>query len=660
MGRWGGGKEHKLFFFNLLTAFLGNHTEWLSALSPSWYRQRRLQQHKLNANDDLALTSRTVIISKDKMAARRLVFLLAAFLPAACLPTDDEIPFQATATSASPRGFSQSLPSHSMAREESLRRTLNRRGNSGRSSSVRRSKATPMRDQIPEDLIKGGFGDAQNGEDADSSHLSLEERQLRTANLPILQGSGSRKSSAATTTTVIPANTVAHFSSFQPDGRSGTTAEPRPGSSGSLASLNLMHTLRRSDSTDHSHTSGDSQMHSRWGSLVSGFWSHRRASSTDDSDITMHSEEGPAGKQRPRRTGSTQGSGKLARMVRQAKCPYADGELYEEDLVGDESQSLRASQKAGEAPHSPPKDIGQLQGQAIPPRKKGSEPSFKLSVDENDGIIDVDVPMPGFLSPNIGSVSTSPSTAGAGSLTGLDPTASPRQHAPVCPLSNVESESPINVGGWLEHYHEDFALQAIRPYQGMEEDIKNAMKQEVIPTMQGMGSSSNDGSDDSWIDQCTTLIADTETFSVRRLRLQRRVKPGSHATTSDIEMEEQFTTEPIFDMDGTLIDAVERIIAQSQPPSKPHSPTPSVTGDRPPLMRSISHPEITSEIPRSDCQKMVVGALEQVVRSVAIEREKESDGERGRQASVGGTHATESTLREGVRKWLREVEYMSA
>lgn len=54
VGKWAGGKDEGFFFFNLLTGFLGNHTEWLQALGPSWYRRRHYQQQRANKDDDIS------------------------------------------------------------------------------------------------------------------------------------------------------------------------------------------------------------------------------------------------------------------------------------------------------------------------------------------------------------------------------------------------------------------------------------------------------------------------------------------------------------------------------------------------------------------------------------------------------------------------------
>ncbi|KAJ5414008.1 hypothetical protein N7509_000635 [Penicillium cosmopolitanum] len=104
-----GDKESNFFFLVLLTAFLGNHTEWLNALGPDWYRRRHNQQQKAQQDSEPILTHRTVVICPDKMTARRLIFLLSAFFPSK--QRIDPLPSPLRpGTSASMRAVSQSPP----------------------------------------------------------------------------------------------------------------------------------------------------------------------------------------------------------------------------------------------------------------------------------------------------------------------------------------------------------------------------------------------------------------------------------------------------------------------------------------------------------------------------------------------------------------------
>jgi hypothetical protein len=128
LGRWAGRREENSFFFKLLTAFLGNHTEWLNLLGPKWHRKRHREQQKSSAGEDLTIPNRTIIVSPDKMAARRLIFLLSAFLPANTATLYDGTSPMRPSTSASLRAYSQSPPTNMPpSRKQSLRRQINRR-----------------------------------------------------------------------------------------------------------------------------------------------------------------------------------------------------------------------------------------------------------------------------------------------------------------------------------------------------------------------------------------------------------------------------------------------------------------------------------------------------------------------------------------------------
>ena len=125
-------------------------------------------------------------------------------------------------------------------------------------------------------------------------------------------------------------------------------------------------------------------------------------------------------------------------------------------------------------------------------------------------------------------------------------------------------------------------------------------------------------------------------------------------------IEERFIEEPIISMDETLIQAVERIIAQSGQVSKESSvcssrSTSRKSGNRD---RSNSDAKLSAagdhklEVPRNECKKMVLGALEEIVKEVEESRKDGASDDSDR------LERTESFLREGVRSWLINVETM--
>jgi hypothetical protein len=433
VSKWAGGKEEGFFFYNLLTAFLGTHTEWLQALGPAWYRRRHYQQQRAGKDEDSNLVARTVVVAHDKIAARRLIFLLSAFLS----PNQQQLlPYTRTyrpSTANSFGGYSQSPPSYMPSREESLRRKVNRRHRSVHSRTI----SFPQ--QVKEE---------QERKNPDT---------LKTANLPIPgSDSSTRKSSAATTTTVTPVTTMPHFSTRR--SVRGTGPVPRPGSSGSLAADDLIRSLKRGDS----NASSDSN-YSRWGSMASwgtrGFWK----SSTVVTDTSV--EGAP--------------KSKLTEMVEEAQ--------------RHEVSPATLTYSAPEQPAKPP----------VP-----YESPVKTSVND-DGVIDIDVPLPDFLTSSFGSVISSPCSSGY--LSGLGPGLEGFEHYTRC------EDSPLNVGGWLPRYHPDFTLQAIPPQERLEEEIKASMRAEPTPAHDLHGES-------QWVDVSSALIADTTSFTIKRIRYRRHVK----------------------------------------------------------------------------------------------------------------------------------------
>jgi len=151
--------------------------------------------------------------------ARRLIFLLSAFLP-----TNQQLPsarLHRPSTSTSFGGYSQSPPSYAVPilREESLRRRINKRANVAKGSHSR-TMSFP----------------AQTGHGPEIHHHDRrisDAASLKTANLPI-PGSDIEHERAALL--YFDRNSYYHNASLldTPSGQS-TGPAPRPGSSGSLA-----------------------------------------------------------------------------------------------------------------------------------------------------------------------------------------------------------------------------------------------------------------------------------------------------------------------------------------------------------------------------------------------------------------------------------------
>lgn len=670
VAKWAGTKEQGFFFFNLLTAFLATHTEWLQALSPLWYRRRRYQQQKAKSEEDTSLPSRTIIIAKDKMAARRLIFLLSAFLPAnQQLPT---VRAQRPATSASVAAFGHSPPSYIVPinKEESLRRKINRRqGPRGashtRSFSIQSQATTRSATGIPAQL----------------AHLSMEssnhERRssdfIKPAHLPIAGSDlNTRKSSAATANTVVPDSAVAHFSTMH---RSGTARGARPGSSGSVAADDLKRTLTRGDSTGHaSHGSTDSRQSSRWGSVISGLWSARRRESTSTSsqshDISSYRNSLHMS---PTKAMASERD-KLSEMVREAQLlDTPTSQTFNEDTT----------------PLQPPDTPRRLDGKQFDPQSRTPDPlgayesPVKTSINNDDGVIDVDVQFPEYLTSFETAVS-SPSSSGYLSTPGLG---SGLDGFEQFSRLAIDGDAPLNVAGWLKRFHPDFTLQAIPPQKGLLDEVRESLAAEPTPSVHP-SSVSGEWPAEHWVDVSTAVIADTTNFTIKRYRYRRLVRPrlpidrtaasyltpyGSYLMTPALSPYEQpikdkIEEEDLVTFDEALIDAVERVIAHSSDVSKGSSNASSRSASKRRGRRDSEVSEIApeqmipacqpnfQEVPRAECKTVVLSALSDIVQEVAEQRERENE-DSAQTVPYEITRERESTLRGAVRTWLESVEH---
>ncbi|KAF2492072.1 hypothetical protein BU16DRAFT_419428, partial [Lophium mytilinum] len=700
-GRWGvwreearllekmaGGRDQDFFFFKLLTAFLGNHTEWLNILGPKWYRRRHREQQRSTAGNDLTISSRTVIISDSKMVSRRLIFLLAAFMPSSSHALSDEMASLRPSTSASFRAYSQSPPSNMpVSRQQSLRRTINRRG---------KQSYTNMRQQ-PTGAKGNSLSTLESADDKPELHLPPAEslrprhsrqpsaRSIRTSLvIPSMSDSTNTTASSAATTSTVTSDAalpVAHFTVPRTPSYD-TGAENRPGSSDSLASTNLMQTLQRSTSGHVSSPSTDSQSASRWGSLISFWGGPRRSSSTDQSDILQSTDDGlgitGVGYKKSTPLSPRKQMNALEQMVHELQSGVR--------LDGDEIEIFDSSvgNTADSSPEQRPIGSSGVQPSAardIPERPRAYDSPLKLSVNEKDGIIDVDIPLPEF-----GSPLQSPILAGYNSNSSLE--GSSFGQSSFFSVAHRETEQPVNVAGWLSQFHPDFALQSVKPYANLKEDLKRAMSAEPTPTSSAATPTIEQGPVKRWVEVCSALVADTSTFTVKRIRLRREVQilptpaqapatpgfnssqrsqygnPYSQSTAlppSPMErrIQEEFIEEPVSDFDGVFVDAVERVLAQSGQPSRNDSASSSRSSSRRGRRdrRSGSDAAPGLEIPRGECRQLVFSALEQVVKSVTAERAAPGLGfPREWTTRSGGKMSAESTLKDGIRRWLSEVE----
>ncbi|PSN62236.1 hypothetical protein BS50DRAFT_503527 [Corynespora cassiicola Philippines] len=691
LGRWAGRREENFFFFNLLTAFLGNHTEWLNLLGPKWHRKRHREQQKSNAGENLIISNRTVIVSPDKMAARRLIFLLAAFLPSNTATAYDNSSPNRPSTSASIRAYSQSPPTNvPPSRKQSLRRQINRRPRGKQSLTNMRLQPPPPNGTSLSTLESSGGRSEPGAPDVpDTPRHSRRSsaHSIRTSlvipsmsDSPVTTKSTNATMSTATPQTAVP---VAHFT-LPRTRSSGPLPDHRPESSDSLASANLMQTLQRTGTGHASNPSTDSGNTSRWSGFMS-FWSGgRRGSSTDHSDLLQSTDDGLGVASpgfRPDRPRS-----QLEHMVQELTM---DGVFGDNDA--DEANATIANTSAENSPGTYPmggnSGVPASAARPIPERPKTFDSTLKLSVNEKDGVIDVDIPLPDFGSPLQSPLMGGYASSQHGSSFG---------ESSIFSIPSGEPDQPVNAAGWLKQFHPDFAVQAIKPYAELEQDIKRAMSAEPTPITLAATPTLEQGPLERWVEVCSALVADTRTFSIKRIRLRRLVKliptptyqpsamtpgvtgmgPGrsqygnpytsglAASMMTEVHLDQQFIEEPIMDFDATLIDAVDRVLAQSGQGSRTQSASSSRSSSRRGRRdtRSGSDAGNHVEVPHNDCKGIIFDALESVVRNVTAERSAKEETkaktseESSASSEVPAKTATDSSLKEGIRRWLAEVE----
>ncbi|KAK3906884.1 hypothetical protein C8A05DRAFT_40336 [Staphylotrichum tortipilum] len=682
MAKWAGGREQGFFFFNLLTGFLATHTDWLQALSPPAYRRRHLlQQQRGQSEEGTLLPSRTIVLSDDKIAARRLVFLLSAFLPAS-----QQLPglrAHRPSTPASLSALSQSPPSFvvPILKEESLRRKINRRTGSRMPSHSR-------------NLSLQTYNARAGGVPGPLAHLSMDSRHerrasdaasIRTTHLPI-RGSdpNTRKSSAATTATITPETSIPHFSTVH---RTEIFAQGRPGNGTSVAADDLKRLARDESPGSQGSASAERRQSSRW-SVISGLWSARRRDSTSRSPAPADGQNGiPGSPAKPRQSSITAFPKQAAAIPQgvQSAGGAASGQ------AGDARDDDVSVSPRDPTPPPPPRDPpvraeqpGVAQKPQRTPNPSGAfESPVKTSINIDDGVIEVDVPLPDFIT-SFESAVSSPSSSGylsaSGFGTGLDAFEQAFRFA-------ADGDVPLNVAGWLQHYHPDFVLQALPAQHDIMERIKDSM-----PLLDGDTAAPSE----KWIDIASAIVADATTFTITRLRYRRLIRlragtntaatpagiPSPHVGSSssptaanqpaaavEVQLKEEFIEEPIVAFDDVLVEAVERVIAAAGTstestvskvsstsssrstskrrerersnsfPGGPRSdegPSPEgsavhhhhqhqhvLGGPAPPAAAAASLMVAgLQEVPRSQCKTVLLSALEDIIQDVIGEREQ--------------------------------------
>ncbi|PFH59528.1 hypothetical protein XA68_12231 [Ophiocordyceps unilateralis] len=667
--KWAMATDRGPFFCNLLTGFLATHTDWLQALSGPSQRKRAALARQNRSEEDLSLPARTIIVSDDKMAARRIVFLLSAFLPA-----NQQLVAARThrpSTSASIGAYSNSPPTVviPILREESLRRKINRRSGLRRASHSRAASQSARSSTAPNQLAQLSMDRVQH------QRRASDAASVRTSNLPIPgQDLMSRKSSAATTTTAMPETTTPHFSSAQQQ-RDGHRRR-RPGSSGSVAADDLKRSLKRGESSGSQAAPSagarpPSQSGLRWGSLVSGLWGPRRRDSMDD-------ECGPELRSPVKSNPGRQD--RLFEMVREASLEEAvapgSATSTSQGVGARNFESAREDCRPGRGSFAQP--------ERTPDPSGAFESPVKTSINVEDGVIDVDVPFPDYIA-SFESAISSPSSSGYLSTPGL---VGGLEWFEQSTRFSLEGDVPLNAAGWLNRFHPDFALQALPPQDNLVEKVKASLRAEPTPGPSHCFSAGE--TSERWVDVSSVIIADTTSNSITRHVYRRLVKPrsssaenpgaGSSTTPNphglapptpsvppyEYQLDEDWTEEDISSSDTALREAIERVVyispdaskgsstSSSQAPSDCRGSTDSGRTMADAISDVTQMAEAPLDVPRVQCKTVILSTLEDMIREAVDVRDLEADG-RGVAHQPLARQRT-NVLRDAVRQWVGSLE----
>ncbi|KAK5998648.1 hypothetical protein PT974_01029 [Cladobotryum mycophilum] len=609
--KWTASKGQNLFLYNLLTGFLATHTDWLQALCSASDRRRTLFQRQNRNEDDLSLPARTIIVSDDKMAARRIIFLLSAFLP-----TNQQLPgarAHRPSTSASLAAFSNSPPTYvvPVLREESLRRKINRRTGWRRASHSRAASQSAKSAVVPSHL--GHLSTDQNHQRRASDAASIRTTSMITGNDFV-----SQKSIPATTTAILQETTTPHFTSVQgSDGQRRT----RPGSSSSVAADDLKRSLKRGESNGTVSGRPTSQG-TKWGSMISGLWSTRRRESMDSGSGYSQTSD----LRSPIKSAFSRPD-KLSEMVREVS-------LAEEmDTDPRDMRHTTAARDVGAGRENFERNRRSfIQLDRTPDPTGAFESPVKTSINADDGVIDVDVPFPDYIA-SFESAISSPSSSGYLSTPGHPPQDDLLEKVKAALRAEPTPPLPPHSGD------EDSELWVDVSSAVIADAINNSVTRIVYRRL-------------------VKLVAN----------IDKSVGGVAHVLTPSMlpyegQLDEEWIEEVVTNPDEFLAEALDKVVNVNTDSSREcsvsplaHIDVPGSTDSDATMRDTIS--EVTQmadpplDIPRVQCKTLMLSALEDAIREIVGRRDGEGEDSTIRKRKTRG----KSVLRDAVKQWAINLD----
>ncbi|RKF54307.1 hypothetical protein GcM3_210035 [Golovinomyces cichoracearum] len=602
--RWSDRKDQDFLHF-LLTAFLGNHTDWIQVMAPDWYRQKFYQQQILIRDEDAPVRSRTIIVSNDKVLARRLIFLLSSFLHPDQKIDSNALFRPGTSISSGAYSISPSNSPTAFLREGFPRQVSKRAAGNDRIMQTR----SPSK--------QGEFRYHSSG-------------LIKSANLPI-PGSDiiARKSSVATVSTATPITSLPYFST------GSASKETKPMVLSTRGASPATDDLIRLNKGHHLVEPQRQKKYSGWGDVISDIW--KGSSKTKPSSRHMAAKKSPTNNSPPR-------------IHSLQECPTTlDAEIKIEKKNEESESATNTDQILHPA-------------QRIPDPSGAYESPVKTSINRIDGIIDIDVQLPDYL--HYDNNLNSPYSSGDPSSIEFGGRSQLFEHSP---LERSVVADHVNVGGWLPQYSPDFTLQAVPGYDGIIEEIKASLQAEKTPSV-GYHNSDKWIDIGSAIVADTRNLSVKHILYRRSIcpgeanysapvcsygSSNKNHNETSHQMSLDDKVTGCFFEETISSMEKGFAEVVKKIVASNGniedtlPETFPKSNfqvkglvDSGISVGKYPIPIKSNH-----EVPRNKCKHIVLGALEEIIKDISECR-----------GSVHKKGEENNYLRTSVKNWLSSVE----
>ncbi|KAI9725219.1 MAG: hypothetical protein M1828_003400 [Chrysothrix sp. TS-e1954] len=619
---------HSTFLSTALTAFLATHLQWLAPSESSMRRKRDEENQECQI-----LSSRTIIVCKDRLLSRRLLFLLSSFLPAEPTPSslmDDEL-YDTVKETLTP----MLKPS-----------TSNQSSSSSHAGSSRQEDGACLR-VVRQESPHSASRKSNLSNAIEASRQGLEKpSSIKSHNW--MGDDGIARNAMVTMCLTKPelSKPRAHFASpTDTPPLSSSFDATRRESASSAASLKLAQNLTARIRKSHADLSTQE--------------ADRNAEAMFDTHNLQNEESMPVESS----LNAPQKHDSISRPTAAGPTPSTFLKSQDTNQTIEDATQLSQDEQIHEVNkefETKARDIT-CQGR---PQKCTEEPDnslsmpFKLSINRQDGCIDVDIPIP-----SNGSVACSPSRS--------DMTSGSNQSTSYEPLSDLDLDShrqgqdlSTRCGGFLPQVRQDLAVQAVPHYKGLDDEIRAFMSQEPTPKR------ITSRQEESWLDVCSTVIADTRSGTVRRLKLRRLVRNNPVLNPSNEPLnglpshqrqtvqEEEITEEVITEADDVLLSTVEKLAAHSGQSSRADSAVPS----RSPSPRAGPGQDSRApaqskyaglDVPRDACRALIFGALEQIVKTCVMTLEDRSN-ETDEVAAADQDQLP--MLKREVCRWLKENE----